>query len=272
MKTSRKTAFTLIELLVVISIIALLIGILLPALGAARRTAMNVKCLANLKQVGLSMEMYQMDNKGYWPAAQNNNSYPEPNPGWGQYWSEALFLTSYWGGQMPAASTTGAQALLEWNNKRDNAYSGSVMECPEWEKADERQGVTMSVQPFIRRGYVMNVELPPRVGGNQGAWTYKKSESIQSASKAFLLMDGTNWLCYDNNTGAANNMSGVMGDGISNLEFWAKRHDGRVNTMYADNHAESSSWEEIPALINNNGQYTPEHKDFFWGGVSSTFQ
>jgi prepilin-type N-terminal cleavage/methylation domain-containing protein/prepilin-type processing-associated H-X9-DG protein len=60
-RTGRQ-AFTLIELLVVISIIALLVGILLPALGAARKTAQRAVCLSNQRQVGVGMMTYATNN------------------------------------------------------------------------------------------------------------------------------------------------------------------------------------------------------------------
>ncbi len=91
-RSARLRAFTLIELLVVVAIIALLISILLPALGRAREQARVTKCIANLRSIGQAMHMY---------FGENNNWFPFEKCDWPAGFNAGLPATAFYYGGHP---------------------------------------------------------------------------------------------------------------------------------------------------------------------------
>lgn len=99
--SSARRAFTLVELLVVIGIIALLVGILLPALNRARQQAAVTQCLSNVRQLAVAVANYVSDNKGTLPEAIHNNKGAALSPRarglreWSPYAANAAFGPTY---------------------------------------------------------------------------------------------------------------------------------------------------------------------------------
>src|SRR5262245_9286146 len=121
-KHARGGGFTLVELLVVIGIIAVLVGLLLPALNRARRASYTVQCASNMRQIAAGLLMYINNNKGVHPPAMVSKGAPgDPYPdGW--FWAGELMYQKYVNAPNMLRAGAPGQFFFE---------KSSVFQCPE---------------------------------------------------------------------------------------------------------------------------------------------
>jgi len=170
---ARRKAFTLVELLVVIGIIAVLIGILMPGLSAARRQANSVKCMAALREIGSGFHQYAIAHKGVWPMARHDQhaapeTYPLPT-GAQLRWQDRLlpFISN---SPMNANTMTDLTFNAASNPDILTRMRETVLwGCPEWRKQNE-EGLASSDN--FRSGYSMNAYtlMPDVVDGSGRAY------------------------------------------------------------------------------------------------------
>jgi prepilin-type N-terminal cleavage/methylation domain-containing protein/prepilin-type processing-associated H-X9-DG protein len=117
--------FTLIELLVVIAIIAILASLLLPTLKAAKEQAKTIVCINNLKQCGLGLISYAMDNNEYAPTNEPNHTTPAIGYIGVDLWPDLLMINGY----LPDVRKT-TNHFHDGVYKQSAVDQGNIFACP----------------------------------------------------------------------------------------------------------------------------------------------
>jgi prepilin-type N-terminal cleavage/methylation domain-containing protein/prepilin-type processing-associated H-X9-DG protein len=172
--SGSRRGFTLVELLVVIGVIAVLIGILLPALQKARRAAATVQCSSNMRQVANAMLMYINANKGRFPICQASGGAVPPN-GW--WWPTELVRGKYILAPSVYRSPGSTQRVFNTNN---------VFRCPEG--VSEEIGATSGGDyptDLGNNGFAINADAQAQADGLGIASWYMLVSRVQTGSNAW---------------------------------------------------------------------------------------